>query len=153
MAEAVKIWKEISRSYRAYLRLEKHLAANTIESYMRDLEQFGHFVLLFHDVPPREVTRQMVEHYMSWLYEHGREKSSQARSLSGIKSFFNFMLLNEMIETSPAEMVEAPKAGRHCPTPLRSRRSTALSGASTPRQRRACVTAPSSNCSIRAGCA
>lgn len=118
MAEAVKIWKEISRSYRAYLRLEKHLAANTIESYMRDLEQFGHFVLLFHDVPPREVTRQMVEHYMSWLYEHGREKSSQARSLSGIKSFFNFMLLNEMIETSPAEMVEAPKAGRPLPDTL-----------------------------------
>lgn len=118
MAEAVKIWKEISRSYRAYLRLEKHLAANTIESYMRDLEQFGHFVLLFHDVPPREVTRQMVEHYMSWLYEHGREKSSQSRSLSGIKSFFNFMLLNEMIETSPAEMVEAPKAGRPLPDTL-----------------------------------
>lgn len=118
MAEAVKIWKEISRSYRAYLRLEKHLAANTIESYMRDLEQFGHFVLLFHDVLPREVTRQMVEHYMSWLYEHGREKSSQARSLSGIKSFFNFMLLNEMIETSPAEMVEAPKAGRPLPDTL-----------------------------------
>lgn len=118
MAEAVKIWKEISRSYRAYLRLEKHLAANTIESYMRDLKQFGHFVLLFHDVPPRDVTRQMVEHYMSWLYEHGREKSSQARSLSGIKSFFNFMLLNEMIETSPAEMVEAPKAGRPLPDTL-----------------------------------
>ena len=118
MAEAVKIWKEISRSYRAYLRLEKHLAANTIESYMRDLEQFGHFVLLFHAVPPHEVTRQMVEHYMSWLYEHGREKSSQARSLSGIKSFFNFMLLNEMIETSPAEMVEAPKAGRPLPDTL-----------------------------------
>lgn len=118
MAEAVKIWREISRSYRAYLRLEKHLAANTIESYMRDLEQFAHFVLLFHDVPPREVTRQMVEHYMSWLYEHGREKSSQARSLSGIKSFFNFMLLNEMIETSPAEMVEAPKAGRPLPDTL-----------------------------------
>ena len=118
MAEAVKIWREISRSYRAYLRLEKHLAANTIESYMRDLEQFAHFVLLFHDVPPREVTRQMVEHYLSWLYEHGREKSSQARSLSGIKSFFNFMLLNEMIETSPAEMVEAPKAGRPLPDTL-----------------------------------
>ncbi|MCI5717217.1 MAG: site-specific tyrosine recombinase XerD [Alistipes sp.] len=118
MAEAVKIWSEISRSYRSYLRLEKHLAANTIESYMRDLAQFAHFVLRFYDVPPREVSQQMVERYMSWLYERGREKSSQARSLSGIKSFFNFMLLNEMIETSPAEMVEAPKAGRPLPDTL-----------------------------------
>ncbi len=118
MAEHVKIWKEIENSYRTYLRLEKHLSANTIESYMRDLEQFAHFVLRFYDVPPREVARQMVEHYMSWLYERGREKSSQARNLSGIKSFFNFMLLNEMIESSPAENVEAPKAGRPLPDTL-----------------------------------
>lgn len=118
MAEPMNIWKEISRGYRVYLRLEKHLSANTIDSYMRDLDQFTHFVLRFYDVEPQEVTQQMIERYMSWLYERGREKSSQARSLSGIKSFFNFMLLNEMIETSPAEMVEAPKAGRPLPDTL-----------------------------------
>lgn len=118
MADAVKIWSEISRNYRSYLRLEKHLSANTIESYMRDLAQFAHFTLRFYDVAPREVSQQMIERYMSWLFERGREKSSQARSLSGIKSFFNFMLLNEMIEASPAEMIEAPKAGRPLPDTL-----------------------------------
>ncbi len=118
MAEPKDIWSEISRGYRAYLRLEKHLSANTIDSYMRDLAQFAHFVLRFYGTTPQEVTQQTVERYMSWLYERGREKSSQARSLSGIKSFFNFMLLNDMIETSPAEMVEAPKAGRPLPDTL-----------------------------------
>lgn len=118
MAEHVKKWEEISRSYRTYMRLEKHLSRNTIESYMRDLSQFAHFVLLHYDVPPRKVERGMIGRYMEWLYDHGREKSSQARSLSGIKSFFNFMLLNDMIESSPAETVEAPKAGRPLPDTL-----------------------------------
>ena len=52
------------------------------------------------------------------LFEQGREKSSQARNLSGIKSFFNFMLLNDLISSSPAELVEAPKAGRKLPDTL-----------------------------------
>ena len=93
MAENKQKWEEISRRYRTYMRLEKHLSQNTIESYMRDLVQFAHFILRWYDVAPRHVEKQMVERYMSWLYERGREKSSQARNLSGVKSFFNFMLL------------------------------------------------------------
>lgn len=118
MADNVKKWEEISRSYRTYMRLEKHLSRNTIDSYMRDLSQFAHFVLLHYDVPPRKVESNMIERYMAWLYDHGREKSSQARSLSGIRSFFNFMLLSDMIDTSPAETIEAPKAGRPLPDTL-----------------------------------
>ena len=83
-----------------------------------DLEYFAHFILRYHDVPPRKVERNMVEHYMVVLFEQGREKSSQARNLSGIKSFFNFMLLNDLISSSPAELVEAPKAGRKLPDTL-----------------------------------
>ena len=55
---------------------------------------------------------------MAWLYDHGREKSSQARNLSGIRSFFNFLLLDEQIDASPAEFVEAPKCGRQLPDVL-----------------------------------
>ncbi|MBR4995286.1 MAG: site-specific tyrosine recombinase XerD [Alistipes sp.] len=118
MAEHTKKWTEISRRYRTYMRLEKHLSQNTIESYMRDLAQFAHFILRRYDVAPRNVERQMVENYMAWLFERGREKSSQARNLSGIKSFFNFMLINEMIDASPAELIEPPKAGRTLPDTL-----------------------------------
>ena len=118
MADNTKKWSEISRRYRTYMRLEKHLSANTIESYMRDLAQFAHFVLRRYDVAPKNVEREMIENYMAWLYERGREKSSQARNLSGIKSFFNFLLLNEIIEASPAELIEPPKAGRPLPDTL-----------------------------------
>lgn len=118
MAENTKRWQEISRRYRSYMRLEKHLSENTIEAYMRDLAQFAHYILRMYDVSPKKVEREMIEHYMGWLYDNNREASSQARALSGIKSFYNFMLLNEMIENSPAEMIEAPRLSRTLPDTL-----------------------------------
>ena len=118
MAEYTKKWSEISRGYRTYMRLEKHLSDNTIESYMRDLAQFAHYVLRMYDVPPKKVEMEMIRNYMSRLYEQGREKSSQARALSSIKSFFNYLLLEEVIDSSPAELIEAPKSSRPLPDTL-----------------------------------
>ncbi len=118
MADNTKRWQEISRRYRSHMRLEKHLSENTIEAYMRDLAQFAHYILRMYDLPPAKVEPEMVEHYMGWLYSNNREKSSQARALSGIKSFFNFLLLSDQIETSPAELIEAPKATRQLPDTL-----------------------------------
>ena len=96
----------------------KHLAKNTIESYMRDLAQFAHFILRMYDVPPKKVETEMIRNYLKRLYDLGREKSSQARALSGIKSFFNYLILNDVIEASPAELIEAPKASRPLPDTL-----------------------------------
>ncbi len=115
MAENTKNWVEISRRYRTYIRLEKRLSDNTVESYMRDLSQFAHFVLLFYDAAPADVEAGMIERYMAWLYDHGREKTSQARILSGIRSFFNYLLLAGDLESSPAEFIETPKFGRSLP--------------------------------------
>ena len=118
MAEYTKKWSEISRGYRTHMRLEKHLSDNTIESYMRDLAQFAHYILRMYDVPPKKVEPEMISNYMNRLYELGREKSSQARALSGIKSFFNYLLLEEIIDSSPAELIEAPKSSRPLPDTL-----------------------------------
>ena len=118
MAENSRRWAEISRRYRTYIKLEKRLSANTVESYMRDLEQFAHFVLRMWDVPPRKVESQMIERYMAWLYDRGCEKSSQARALSGLKSFFNYLLLTDAIESSPLEFIEMPKFSRRLPDVL-----------------------------------
>ena len=118
MAEQTKKWSEISRRYRTYMKLEKHLSDNTIESYMRDLAQFAHFILHRYDVEPKRVEREMIERYMEWIYSRGREKSSQARNLSGIKSFYNFLLLSDIIESAPAEHILPPKAARHLPDTL-----------------------------------
>ncbi|MEG0499389.1 MAG: tyrosine-type recombinase/integrase, partial [Alistipes sp.] len=115
MAENTKKWEEKSRGYRTYIKLEKRLAENTVESYMRDLSQFAHYILRFYDVAPKQVEREMIESYMGWLFDHQKAKTSQARILSGLRSFFNYLLLTNNLEASPAEFIEAPKCGRQLP--------------------------------------
>ncbi len=118
MAECTKSGEEIAREYRRYIRLEKNLSPNTVECYMRDLAEFAHFVLRMYDVPPQRVEPQMIERYMAWLYDQGRRRTSQARRLSGIKSFYNYLLLGDRIDMLPTEFVESPKFGRTLPDVL-----------------------------------
>ncbi len=118
MAENLQKWDEVGRKYRTYIRLEKRLSANTVDSYMRDYRQFAHFILRQFDVAPHKVTREMIERYLAWLYDRGREKSSQARALSGIRSLYGYLLLTDRIQSSPAELIETPKSGRHLPDVL-----------------------------------
>lgn len=118
MAENTKKWEEAGRRYRTYMKLEKRLSENTVQAYMRDLRQFAHFILRQYDVAPAKVGETMIQRYMEWLYDRGREKSSQARALCGVRSFYNFLMINDRIDSSPAEFILAPKAGRHLPDVL-----------------------------------
>lgn len=118
MAENTKKWEETGRRYRTHIKLEKRLSDNTVESYMRDLRQFAHFVLRQYDVAPHKVEQVMIERYMNWLFDNGREKTSQARNLSGIRSFFNFLMINDKIDASPAAFIDTPKFGRQLPDVL-----------------------------------
>lgn len=101
--------------YRVYIKLEKRLSENTVESYMRDLRQFAHFILRFYDVPPRKVEAPMIERYLALLYDQGREKTSQARALSGIRSFYNYLMLTDVVDSTPTQFIDTPKFGRHLP--------------------------------------
>ena len=125
MAETLKKWEEIGRSYRVYIKLEKRLSENTVESYMRDLRQFAHFILRFYDVPPRKVEAPMIERYLALLYDQGREKTSQARALSGIRSFYNYLMLTDVsILPRPSSSIR-PNSAVTSRTFLRSKRSIA----------------------------
>ena len=128
MAENSKKWDYAAKRYSSYIKFEKHLSDNTVESYLRDLEKFSHFILRKFDVAPIHVESYMIEQFMQWLYEqeiagngdetHHYEKSSQARILSGIRSFYNFLLVTDAIQALPTEFIEAPKAGHHLPDVL-----------------------------------
>lgn len=115
MAENTKKWEEAGKRYRTYIRLEKRLSQNTVEAYMRDFRQFAHFILRQWDLPPHKVESTMIERYIAWLYSRGREKTSQARNLSTIKSFYNFLLLTDRLDASPAEFIATPKHSRRLP--------------------------------------
>lgn len=118
MADIAKSWEKIRREYERYIRFERRLAENSVEAYMRDIEEFANYVMHFHGVAPHRVEPQIIERYMGWLYDNGRSGASQARRLSGIKSFYNFLLLYERIDTLPTDNVHTPKQGRLLPDTL-----------------------------------
>ena len=92
MADNLKKWEDEGVRYRNYIRTERRLSKNSVEAYMRDYRQFAHFILRWFDLPPKEVERPMIEKYLAHLYAEGRESTSQARALSGLRSFYNFLL-------------------------------------------------------------
>ena len=128
MAENSKKWENAAKRYHSYIKFEKRLASNSVDSYMCDLEKFSHYILRTFDVAPDKVETFMIERFMQWLYDqeiastnadtHRYEKSSQARILSGVRSFFNFLLMTDAIESLPTEFVVTPKAGKHLPDTL-----------------------------------
>lgn len=118
MAQSTDKWERTLKAYRTYIKLEKHLSDNTVQAYMRDLKNFEHYVLRWFDVPPAKVEPQMIERFMAYLFDVQKEKTTQSRALSGIKSFYNYLLLNDKIDTLPTEFISAPKCGRHLPDTL-----------------------------------
>ncbi len=119
MVDNSEKWNRESKRFEQYVRLEKGLSENTWLAYMRDYNNFASFILRWYDVPPTKVEKHMVERYLGYLYEERNHKtSSQARELSGVKAFFNYLLVNDKIEQSPTEMIAAPKRSRHLPDVL-----------------------------------
>ena len=119
MVDNSEKWNRESKRFKQYLRLEKGLSENTVEAYMRDYTTFSGFILRQYDVPPTKVEQYMVERYLAFLFEECKHaKASQARELSGVKAFFNYLLINDKIEQSPTELISTPKRARHLPDVL-----------------------------------
>ncbi|MDR3194156.1 MAG: site-specific tyrosine recombinase XerD [Tannerella sp.] len=112
-----KTGKDFISKYQIYLRLEKGLSANTVESYLDDLEK----LLRFSD---REATGILhisyadLQQFVAQLSDIGISARSQARIISGIKSFFRFLILEDYLEIDPTELLEAPKIGMKLPEVL-----------------------------------
>ncbi len=118
MVENRKRWEDIARKYRTYIKLEKRLSKNSVDSYMHDLAAFIDYILRMKDIPPRKVEESHIEQYMAWLYDRGCTKSTQARVLSSLRSLFGYLQLIELIESSPVEFIETPHLSRKLPEVL-----------------------------------
>ncbi|MBL7813332.1 MAG: site-specific tyrosine recombinase XerD [Bacteroidetes bacterium] len=112
-------WDEAIRFYKQYLTLERSLSPHSIEAYRHDVKKLQEWADLFHaQLKPAEIQRQQLEQFSAWLAEIGFGAVSQARILSGIRSFFHFMVLEDWIPVSPADFIEPPKTGRKLPVVL-----------------------------------
>lgn len=102
------------KSYKRYLKLNKGLADNTLFAYMSDLDKLLNY-LNHEKLDVTDVTLDYLENFTATLRDLGIHLRSQARILSGIKSFFHFLLLKGIIEADPSELLEGPRIGKHLP--------------------------------------
>jgi integrase/recombinase XerD len=112
-------WDEHIKGFGVFLKLEKSLSANSIEAYVRDTDKFRAFLEMQGiEIPPPEVSLQHLTDFLAWINELGLSSRSQARIISGIKSFFKYLLLEDIIETDPTGLLEIPRIGRKLPEVL-----------------------------------
>ena len=112
-------WPQAIKQFDGYLRLEKSLSPNSVEAYVRDagkLQQFLIFQQLH--VGPTQVTTELLRDFLATLQGLGLGATSQARTLSGLKAFFNFLIMEDLLKLDPTDTLEAPKTGRHLPDTL-----------------------------------
>lgn len=107
----------IIRKYHQYLKLEKALSPNTVDAYQTDLQKLLHF-LEGEGIAILDTTLDDLQHFASGLHDIGIHPRSQARILSGIKSFFHFLVMADYLEGDPSELLEGPKIGFKLPEVL-----------------------------------
>lgn len=107
----------IIKKYQQYLKLEKSLSGNTLDAYMTDLSKLLNF-LQTENIGVLEVCPADLERFSAGLHDIGIHPRSQARVLSGVKSFFHFLIMADYIEADPGELIEGPKIGLKLPEVL-----------------------------------
>lgn len=100
--------------YRQYLKLEKSLSGNTVGAYLSDLEKLLKY-LAAEEKDFRDVTLDDLETFSAGLRDLGIQPRSQARILSGIRSFYHFLVMEDYITQDPSELLESPQTGKHLP--------------------------------------
>jgi integrase/recombinase XerD len=110
-------WPTACSGFRAYLHLERSLSAHTREAYLRDVHKLSEFARL-RNLDPGSVALSDLEVFLRHLYELGLGARSQARLISALRSFFRFLMLEEVVVENPAELLEAPRLSRNIPEVL-----------------------------------
>ncbi|HEY8784377.1 MAG TPA: site-specific tyrosine recombinase XerD [Mucilaginibacter sp.] len=112
-------WRSAIKGFRAYLKLERSLSENSIEAYSRDIDKLYQFAdIQSTKLNPESITLTHLRQFIVWASELGMIPSSQARILSGIKSFYKYLLMEDLIKSDPSELLESPKIQRKLPDTL-----------------------------------
>ncbi len=108
------MWDAYIKGFKAYLMLERSMSDNTIEAYMRDVSMLrNHMEPLA--MPVESITLPHLQQFLAEIYELEMAASTQARILSGVKSFFRYLVAEEVIKNDPTMLLEAPKLKRALP--------------------------------------
>lgn len=112
-------WQVYIKGFKAYLQLERSLSAHSIEAYLHDIDKLVQF-LSYKNVQqtPQDISLATLREFLRWITELGMQPSSQARIISGIKAFYKYLIMEDLIQKNPAELLEAPQTKRKLPDTL-----------------------------------
>jgi integrase/recombinase XerD len=112
-------WSFQIKQFEHYLKLERSLSPNSIQAYVRDVVKLKQFIEISNkDIPPEKVTESDILDFLEKLNEFGIAPHSQARTISGLKAFYKYLIFEEVISKDPMMLVEGPKLGRKLPDTL-----------------------------------
>jgi integrase/recombinase XerD len=110
------MWEGYKKGFKAYLQLEKSLSENSVDAYLHDIEKLTTYLIqIDNKLPLPQITLKDLEGFIKWISQLGMMPGSQARIISGLKSFFRYCLMEQIISADPTALLEAPKLKRALP--------------------------------------
>ncbi|WP_028982011.1 site-specific tyrosine recombinase XerD [Sporocytophaga myxococcoides] len=112
-------WDLLLKQFKNYLKLEKSLSINSIDAYVHDVVKLRQFLEISNkECNPARLTYNDLVDFLVFLSELGMSPNSQARIISGIKGFYRFLMIEEIVTNDPSALLESPKLGRKLPDTL-----------------------------------
>ncbi|KIA96480.1 integrase [Pedobacter kyungheensis] len=113
------LWQSYIKGFKSYLKLERSLAVHSVDAYLGDIEKLAQYYQSLNEAPQlSDIHATDIKSFISWLNELGMQASTQARVISGLKAFFTYLMLEEVITNDPTALIEAPKLSRKLPDTL-----------------------------------
>lgn len=113
------MWSPYIKGFTAYLQLERSLSANSVLAYVRDVEKLEQYLLAHNrQISPEQVTLEDLQSCAQWIAQLGMTATSQARIISGIKAFYRYLMMEDLLKQDPTQLLEAPKIRRKLPDVL-----------------------------------
>ncbi|MFP5081608.1 site-specific tyrosine recombinase XerD [Pedobacter sp. JCM 36344] len=118
------------RSFKTFLRLERSMSANTVSAYLNDIGKLEHYLDFANkNFDVDRITNEDIKLFITWINELGMQATSQARVISGLKSFFGFLLIESVIKEDPTVLLEMPRITKKLPDTLNVEEINAIIGA------------------------
>lgn len=118
------------RSFKTFLRLERSMSANTVSAYLNDIGKLEHYLDFANkNFDVDRITNEDIKLFITWINELGMQATSQARVISGLKSFFGFLLMESVIKEDPTVLLEMPRITKKLPDTLNVEEINAIIGA------------------------
>jgi len=113
------MWDVHKKGYKAWLQLEKSLSENSVEAYLRDIDKLTDFLQTTGAMKtPDAIELKDLQTFLQWIGQLGLEATSQARILSGIRSFYKYCYIEQIVKKDPTTLLESPKLKRALPDVL-----------------------------------